>query len=438
MPAMPKKKVWKIFVFAFLLVAVFASAFCYQLIAAGSNIFSGGQGRPTSMVKQLSDLIINPSAQVKGEETGQVNILLLGIGGEGHAGGSLTDTIMIASLKPGSHEAALLSIPRDLYVEVEGTGIKSKINAVKALGDQRAPGSGIELLEQTVEKVSGLPINYYVQLDFAGFTAAVDTVGGLDVYLENDINDATYPDSGRGYDPFYIQKGQHHLDGATALKVARSRHSAMGDFDRIKRQQEIIKAFRSKVYEKYSSADILALSNVFLSLSGNMKTDIEPKDLPRFFEIVQGIKNHNFTSSTVDTATYLQKVNVGLGYTLGTKSGDYAAIQELGQNLFQLQIPANQQSAISAENALIAIENGTGSPDLANTIAGDLEAMGFRIISSTNVATPDFSGVVIRYPADSTKPATLAFLSEKFSAQPQITATAPSRADFTIVLGKGF
>jgi LCP family protein required for cell wall assembly len=390
------------------------------------------------MVKQFSDMIISPSQSVKGEENGQINILLLGIGGEGHAGGQLTDTIMVLSIKPQTHEAALLSIPRDLYVEVQGTDIKNKINAVKELGDASAQKNGIELLENTVEDVSGLHIDYYVQLDFGGFTKIVDTVGGLDVYLENDINDPAYPDAGRGYDPFYIQKGWHHLDGATALKVARSRHSTMGDFDRIKRQQAIIKAFRQKIYEKYSSADILALSNIFLSLEKNMKTDIQPKELPRFYQIVKGIKNNNFTATTVDTQKYLQKINVGLGYTLTSKSGDYKAINELGNDLFNMQIPENKKEAIQKESALIAIKNGTGSPDIANQIAGDLENMGFRIINSTNIETPDFGGVEIDYPESVQKPETLKFLTDKFSAKTSIMENENSRADFVIILGKGF
>lgn len=434
---MQKKIVFKIILFIFLAAAVFASAFFYEFISASGNIFSGNPNNKSSIVRQLSDMIIAPSETLKGEETGQVNILLLGVGGEGHSGGALTDTIMIASLKPQTREAALLSIPRDLYVEVEGAGIKSKINAVKVLGDQKPEKNGMELLKRTIEEVSGLHIDYYVQLDFNGFTKAVDNVGGIDVYLENDINDPAYPDFNHGYDPFYIKKGWHHLDGTTALKVARSRHSSMGDFDRIKRQQEIIKAFRQKVYEKYASADVIALHDAFISLSGNMTTDIEPRELPRFHKVVKEIRGHNFTASTVDTQKYLQKINVGLGYTLSTKAGDYSAINELGKNLFNMQIPEKKKAAIGQEAAMIAIKNGTGSPDLANSITRDLENMGFRIVSSTNIPEPEFSGVEILHHPSATKPETLAFLTEKFSARTEETEE-DSRADLTIILGKGF
>ena len=435
---MPKKTFLKIFTTIFLFTVVFISVFLYNLLSATGNMFISGQKTKMSVMRQFSDMIVNPSEKLKGEENRQVNILLLGCGGEGHNGGQLTDTIMIASLKPDTHEAALLSIPRDLYVEVTGTNIRSKINAVKAIGDKSAEKNGIELLEQTIEEVSGLHIDYYAQLDFQGFIKIIDSVDGIDVYLENDINDPAYPNFTNGYDPFYIKKGWHHLDGATALKVARSRHSTMGDFDRIKRQQEVIKAFRQKVYEKYSSADIGAFGDMYLSLSQNLRTDIEPKELPRFYQLLKEIKSHNITAQTVDTQTYLRGTNVGLGSTLDTKTGDYSAINELGQNLFNMQMPEKKKEAIQKEAALIAIKNGTGSLDIANTIARDLENMGFRIISSTNVDEPEFGGVSIYCSSSVEKPETLGFLMEKFSAKPEIEEDAAARADFTIILGKGF
>ncbi len=434
---MQKRTLIKILAFFLLAAAVFASAFFYVFAASSKKIFSSGQQSQAGIVRQFGEMVMSPSQALRGEENGQINILLLGIGGAGHSGGALTDTIMVMSLKPQTHEAALLSIPRDLYVEVEGTNIKNKINAVKQAGDASPAHNGIQLLENTIEDVSGLGIDYYLQLDFAGFTRAVDSVGGIDVYLEKAINDQAYPDSGYGYDPFYIEQGWHHLDGATALKVARSRHSTMGDFDRIKRQQEIIKAFRQKVYEKFSSADLLAFGNMFLSLADNMQTDIEPKELPRFYQLLKDIRSHNFSAQTVDTQKYLRKIEVGLGYSLTTKTGDYSATSYLGANLFDMQIPAKEKPAITAEGALIAIENGTGSPDLANRIAGDLETMGFRIISSANIPEPEFSGVELRYSASTLKTVTLDFLQSKFSARTTVSEANP-RADFTIVLGKGF
>ena len=384
-------------------------------------------------------MVFNPVEKLKGEESGRINILLLGIGGKNHYGGELTDTIMIASINTKTNEAALLSIPRDMYVQIPGTNINNKINAVKIYGDKSKEKNGIELIQKVVEEISGLDIHYYAQLDFNGFIKIIDDLGGIDVYIERNINDPGYPNFNRGYDPFYIEKGWHHLDGATALKVARSRHSVMGDFDRIKRQQDIIKAIKQKVFEKYSQFDIIAFKNIFISLSNNLKTDLQLKELPRFYKIAKKIKNYDITVETVDTKNYLNRTYIGRGYTLQAKGNDYEKINELSANIFDLKISDERRELIKNEGANIEIRNGTGTLDLANKVANDLEEFGHRIINSTNIDPPDFSGVQIYDNSENSKPDTLDFLKEKFNAViMEVSEDDFSKADFVIVLGKGF
>ena len=104
-----------------------------------------------------------------------------------------------------------------------------------------------------------------------------------------------------------------------------------------------------------------------------------------------------------------------------------------------MELPAKKAPFILAENALIAIENGTGSPDLANTVSADLEELGLRIISTTNSDKPSATGVILRYHsgADTEKKETFDFLMKKFSAKTE-SADGDGRADFTLVLGNGF
>lgn len=391
------------------------------------------------MIKRFGEMIFAPSNKLDGEQYGKINILLLGIGGEGHSGGELTDTIMIASIKPQSQEAVLLSMPRDLYVQIPQTNINSKINAVKAFGDRNKEKNGVELLTKTVEEISGLDINYYVQLDFNGFIKIVDDLGGIDIELENDINDPTYPNFNHGYNPFYVSKGWHRLDGTTALKVARSRHSVMGDFDRIKRQQIIIKSIKQKIYERYSKLDILSLKNIFWDMGDHLKTNIEPKEIPKFYKIIKEIKNHRITAATIDTKEYLSRTYVGMGYTLQPKTGDYEEIKKFSENVFDIEISDQRKELIKKEWANIEIKNGTGSLDLANSVAQDLEKLEYRIINSTNINPPEFSGVLIYDNSKGFKPATMQFLKEKFNAAiTESPVDESSRADFVIVLGRGF
>ena len=432
------KLILKLFAFAFLILAIFVAAFSYEIFSAGQKIFSAGQEQ-SSIIKQFRELVFNPTKELRGEENNRINILFLGTGGEGHSGGELTDTIMIASIKPQEKEAALLSFPRDMYVQIPETNINTKINAIKVFGDKSAKKNGIDLIKKVANEISGLDIHYYVQLDFQGFTKIIDDLGGIDVYLETDINDPTYPNFNRGYDPFYISKGWHHLDGATALKVARSRHSKMGDFDRIQRQQAIIKSTKQKMFEKYTKFDVITFKNILNSLSGNMKTDIQLKELPRFYKIAKETKNHRITAKTIDTKTYLNRTHIGMGYTLQAKDDSYDQIKNLSENIFDIEISQERIELIQKEGADIEIRNGTGTLDLANKVAQDLEELGYRIINSTNIDSPEFSGVQIYDNSENSKPNTLEFLKEKFNAViMEVSENNFSKADFVIVLGRGF
>ena len=427
----------KSFFALFLIAAISLTVFLYDIFSAGQKIFSGSES--ASIIKQLGELVFSPTEKLKGENEGRINILLLGVGGKGHSGGELTDTIMIASVKPRTGEASLLSIPRDLYVQIPEINKSGKINAVKLYGDKSKEKNGIELLKRTVNEVSGLDIHYYAQLDFNGFIKIVDDLGGIDVYLKNGINDPAYPDFGRGYDPFYISKGWHHLDGATALKVARSRHSTMGDFDRIERQQDIIKAIKQKIFEKYSQFDVFTFKKIFASLGNNLRTDIQLKEFPRFYKIAKEIKNHKITAEVVDTKRYLNRTHIGMGYTLQAKDETYKDIKNLSANIFDLEISDEKKELIKNESAAIEIQNGADSLDLANKVAEDLEKLGYKIVNSTNISAPDFSGVYIYDNSKQSKPNTLEFLKEKFNAVIiEVSDDEFNEADFVIVLGRGF
>ncbi|MCK5413054.1 MAG: LCP family protein [Candidatus Pacebacteria bacterium] len=432
-----QKFIIKTIIVLVLITASIAVIFSFQIFSASQKIFS--QNEEIHFVKQFGDLILHPTKSIKGEEADRINILLLGMGGENHNGGELTDTVMIASIKPSENEAALLSIPRDLYVNIPETNFNTKINAIKLFGDKSKDKNGMELLSSVVENVSGLEIHYFVQLDFQGFIKVIDDLNGIDVYLENDISDPNYPNFNNGYDPFYIEKGFHHLDGSTALKVARSRHSKMGDFDRIVRQQTIIKATKQKIFEKYESYDVILFNKMLSSLSDNLRTNLRLKELPRFYQITKEIKSHKITADVIDTQKYLNRTYVGMGYTLQAKDDSYEKIKQLSADMFNLEISEERKELIETESANIEIQNGTDSLDLANKVAFDLEEFGYRIINSTNISEPDFSGVMIYDNSKNEKPNTLDFLKEKFNAIIEESISDNfEKADFVIVLGKGF
>lgn len=168
-----------------------------------------------------------------------------------------TDTMMIISLDPINDRIGIMSIPRDTYVQVWGYADLRRINEACVLGNLQSPGNGPRLAMQTVQYNFGIRINDYLLIDFNTFIRIIDRIGGVDVYVERPINDPLYPDMFYGYDPFSIDAGWQHLDGATALKYARSRHGS-DDIDRGRRQQQVIFAVRDKILSRDMIDDLIA------------------------------------------------------------------------------------------------------------------------------------------------------------------------------------
>ena len=154
--------------------------------------------------------------------TNRVTILVMGI--DRRAGdnekGYLTDSIMVVTLDPQTRTAALLSIPRDLWVEVPGYSLDT-INTANRTGDYYDyPGGGPALATKTVEHNLGINIDYYIRLDFTAFETFIDAIGGVDIVNQADIDDPQYPDGSYGFEPFQLSAGPHHLNGHDALRYA--------------------------------------------------------------------------------------------------------------------------------------------------------------------------------------------------------------------------
>lgn len=195
----------------------------------------------------------NPAMTVTEEQTqlpkanSRVNILILGTDNRGNEL-ARSDSIMLVTANVDTHQAAVISIPRDTRVDLPGVGL-TKINHANALGEARG-GVHAGTLEsvRAVSNLLGVPINYYLKIDFQGFEKAIDAVGGIDVYLPNPVNDHL-----RG---IRLPAGKSHLSGDQALRLSRARYGlANGDFDRQCNQFYLI----------------LALANQMLSLSNISK-----------------------------------------------------------------------------------------------------------------------------------------------------------------------
>jgi polyisoprenyl-teichoic acid--peptidoglycan teichoic acid transferase len=160
-------------------------------------------------------------------------------------GASRSDVMMLVTIDPISQTAALLSIPRDLYVPLPGFD-QQRINTAYFWGDyNQLPGGGPQLAMDTIEYNFGIPVDRYGAIDFNGFRQVIDAIDGLDLDVPHEIIDDAYPTEDYGTETLIIPAGRVHLDGALALKYVRTRH-ADNDFGRLQRQQQVLLAMRDK------------------------------------------------------------------------------------------------------------------------------------------------------------------------------------------------
>ncbi|MCI0713457.1 MAG: LCP family protein [Chloroflexi bacterium] len=210
-----------------------------------------------------------------------------------------TDTMIIISLDPQTESIGILSIPRDTYVEIPNHGLQ-RINTACVLGNLDSPGKGPELAMQTVQYNFGIRVNEYMMVSFQSFISLIDRIGGVDVNNISVINDESYPDMNYGYDPFYLDVGEHHLDGATALKYARSRHNS-DDIDRQRRQQEIIFAVRQRVLNLDMLDDlVLQAPGIWSDLEDGIDTSLSLEQIVRLALFAQNVEEQNIHKGVVD------------------------------------------------------------------------------------------------------------------------------------------
>lgn len=262
---------------------------------------------------------------------GKVNILLLGIGGAGHDGPDLTDTIIFASIDQSKDKITLVSIPRDLWVP----DLNNKINTAYAIGENKKKGLGLVLTKSIVSKILNQPVEYGFRLDFSGFEQAVDLVGGLDVNVSNTLDDYQYPIDGKENDScghsdtqiaslsaqiasgsaseldafpcryihIHFDKGLNHMDGKQALEYVRSRH-AVGDegsdFARSARQEKVIKAFKDKILSPTTLFNPVKLLSLYTTIKANVDTDIKPTEMDDFIRLGQNLRGAKIETAVID------------------------------------------------------------------------------------------------------------------------------------------
>lgn len=217
-------------------------------------------------------------------EPERVNIAILGMRGEDDPnGGMLADTIMIASIMPRENKLALISIPRDLYIKVPHSEQMKKINFVYAFG-QSHDKNGIKYTEEALEYVSGLNIHYSITVNFEAFKEIIDMLGGITVHVPRALSENTQWQG----QPFYVPAGDQKMDGDTALLYARARYST-SDFDRAKRQQEILIAIRNKAVSTGILLNPAKINNLMNIAGDNVKTNLNAWEIKELIKIARNL-----------------------------------------------------------------------------------------------------------------------------------------------------
>jgi polyisoprenyl-teichoic acid--peptidoglycan teichoic acid transferase len=216
-----------------------------------------------------------------------------------------TDTMMLVSLDPATSTIGVLSIPRDLYVQLPGYSNLQRVNSAMVLGETQRLGYGPTLMMQTVQLNLGIRVHDFFAVDFQAFIDLVNAIGGIDVETEYTINDREYPDLYYGYDPFYLPAGSHHLDGYNALRFARTRHGD-SDIQRAERQQQVLYAVRDRILNLNMVPALLAQApSLWSSWSDNVYTGLTFEQIIQLGLYVRNIPRENITMGVIDYR-YLQ------------------------------------------------------------------------------------------------------------------------------------
>lgn len=331
-----------LFVIGILLI-IAAAVFYFWIHSITKKIFIPRTKSQTVILNSIQEALVDKKP---------IDILLLGYGGGTHDGPYLTDSMIAVHIDPKTKKIFLISIPRDIWIMIptDGTtGSYSKINAAYSDGlddtdfpDKEAQFTGADgggrLAEYVVQEVTGVPMDYFIGMDFSGFTHTIDTLGGVDINVQIAFDDYQYPVDGSEdatcglsadqiasfsaalaspsatiseqdvfpcrFEHLHFNAGLQHMDGTTALKYVRSRHSLQDgtDFGRAQRQRNLIVAVKQKIFSSSFIPDIIPFIG---SLGDDLRTDLSQDDVQTLVQNIQTLNSYQIVSLALTDQNYL-------------------------------------------------------------------------------------------------------------------------------------
>lgn len=409
------RKIKRAFFYLILFFSVFIATFSITAIFSNDSRFFAKEFinniKKLNLFGQLPELFHSDAEKIKGYQDDRINILLLGIGGEGHEGPLLSDTMILASYQPSTNKLAMLSIPRDLLVETKDFG-RRKINNVHALAEVKN-GNGSQAAAQTISQIFNIPIHYYIRIDFKIFQRLVDDLGGVDINIDRSFTDYNYPAPNYAFQTITFKSGLQHLNGQQALKYSRSRHgnnNEGSDFARSRRQQKLISALIKQIVSLDTLLNPKKINNLLSAYLENVQTNVE---LWEIWALRSKINNFNekIINQVLDTSpdNYLYEDTVNGAYVLQPKAGDWSDLQYLAANIFNPSLTAK-------EEAKIEILNSTTIPDLAANTGAVLQNFGYNIRGLQNSPDKNYTQTVIYDLSNGANPKTLNGLKSRLGS----------------------
>ncbi len=358
------------------LMVLFFACVVLPIVVLGSWIYSVANPDSNGFIDGFTGIV---GKKLPADVDGYTNFLLLGTGDASHEGPDLTDTIIVASVNQKTDRALMFSIPRDLFIKPKMGGNR-KINSYFATikGETGSDEQAYSALMEEVGMIIGRPIHDYVRVDFSTFAAVVDYMGGVYVNVKEPILDTAYPGPNYSYQTFRLNPGIQLLDGETALKYARTRHSGAGDFDRSLRQQELIFAIKEAAKNGGVLRSPKKIQELYQRLSAGIDTSLEFREIVSLAGIAYDYEQSNLISLNLNTSTYDKG---GFLYTPPREAYGGSVALPLGNNYEQIKIYLvlhyNYPELMSLSPS-IKVYNGTTVSGLASMAAGVLSRYGFE------------------------------------------------------------
>ncbi len=365
--------------------------------------------------EQLTETLGQPTVE-PWDGVSRVNLLFLGLDYRDWEAGETprSDTMILFSVDPVSNTAAMLSIPRDMWVNIPGFGYY-KINEAYFLGESgHLPGGGPALAVETVEQFLGVPIQYYAQVDFSTFIEFIDEIGGV---LITPTADVKVEEFGSEYQQILKAGEQYTLPGSLALSYARDRYAtADADFGRAQRQQQVVTAIMDRVTQYNQLPTLIANApTLYASLSSGIRTNLDLPELIKLGSLVLDIPSEK-----------IQKEVIGTDMVLLAKSPDGLSIlkpipdkiRELRDRLFStggalgpIATASAGSTIVRDEAASVAVQNGTLEPGLSGQAVEYLRQQGINAVE----ANADQVGNPTTIYVYNSKPHTTAYLASLMS-----------------------